>query len=202
MRPHTLFALCLLLCMGCATPSDPMSYRLGDTGEIWSDGEGSLVLVEVRALYPEFFDEVLDPTLVREPDMRPLRRDIEHAPVDRRNFDALHALAIAYYEYNYQAESNRGGDLYLANSMLTARIVAVPWRAYGEVHHAGLRDAMLDFFEDAASGQKLGSASTAPRLARIVGSLAKKEDDPVRHARIERIRSEIVARTPEMEGDR
>jgi hypothetical protein len=127
---------------------------------------------------------------------------LEFAPVDRRNFDALHALAIAYYEYNYQAESDRGGDLYLANSMLTARIVAVPWRAYGEVHHAGLRDAMLDFFEDAASGEKLGSATTAPRLARIVGSLAKKEDDPARHARIERIAREIEERSPAAAAER
>jgi hypothetical protein len=196
MRSARGIVLLLALVVACVPPSDPMSYRLDATGELWSSGEGALVLQEVRALYPEFFEEVLDPTVVREPDMRPLRRDLEFAPVDRRNFDALHALAIAYYEYNYQAESHRWGDLYLANSMLTARIVAVPWRAYGEVHDAGLRDAMLDFFEDAASGEKLGSATTAPRLAPIVGSLAKKEDDPARHARIERIASEIEARWP------
>lgn len=173
-----------------------MRYRLADTGEVWSEGEGEVVLAEVRALYPEFFAELLDPTIVREPDLRPIRRDIEHAPVDRRNFDALHAVAIAYYEYNYQAESDRGGDLYLANSMLAAKIVAVPWRAYSEVDDAGLRDAMLDFFEDAASGQKLGSATTAPRLARIVGSLAKKEADPARRGRIEALARAIEAKSP------
>ena len=197
MRRRVAPAMALLLVWACATPpSGPLRYRLTDTGELWSEGEGEQVLAEVRARYPAFFAEVLDPTVVREPDLLPIRDDLERAPVDRRNFDALHAVAIAYYEYTYQAESDRGGDLYLANSMLAAKVVAVPWRAYGEVTHPGLRDAMLDFFEDAGSGRKLGSASTAPRLSRIVGSLAKKEDDAERRARIEDLAREIERRAP------
>ena len=35
------------------------------------------------------------------------------------------------------------------------------------------------------------SAGTAPRLARVVGSLAKKEPDPARHARIEALAARL-----------
>lgn len=183
--------LLLLLVAACATPGDPMSYRLAETGSHWSDGEGAEVLAEGRERYPEFFDVLLDPSVVREFDTRPLRDDLERSPVDRRNFDALHAVAIAYFELNYRAESDRGGGLYLGNSMLAAQLVAVPWRAYSEVQDPRLRGAILDFFEDAGTGEKIGSAGTAPRLARVVGSLAKKEPDPARHARIEALAARL-----------
>ena len=91
------------------------------------------------------------------------------------------------------AESDRGGPRYFANSALAARMLSLPWRAYGEVEHAGLRDAMLDFFADVASGDKLATRTTAPRLARIVASLARKEADPARQARIDRIAAAAAA---------
>ena len=43
-------------------------------------------------------------------------------------------------------------------------------------------EAILDFFEDASRGEKLLSAATAPRVAQIVASLARKESDPGRRA--------------------
>jgi hypothetical protein len=74
--------------------------------------------------------------------------------------------------------------------------VAVPWRAYGETDDPALRSAILDFFEDAGSGQKIGSAATAPRLVRIVESLEKKEQDRDRLARIQAISAGIAANSP------
>ena len=71
MRAAAAFAL--LAALACATASDPMRYRLAETGSHWSDGEGAEVLAEGRERYPEFFEEILDPTVVRDPDMRPLR---------------------------------------------------------------------------------------------------------------------------------
>jgi len=185
--------LLLLAGLGCASEGDVMRYRLLDTGSHWADASGGTVVADLRERYPEFFEVVLDPGDTRDPDMRPIRRDLEHGPVDRRNFDALNAVAIAYFELNYRAEAARGGDFYFGNSFRAAHIVAVPWRAYSEVSDPRLRDAMLDFFEDAASGEKLGTASTASRLARIVASLEEKESDPARKARIARLAGQIAA---------
>jgi hypothetical protein len=144
-------------------------------------------------VYPDYFDRVLDPSDTRDLDLRPLRGDLEQEPVDRRNFDALNAIAIGYFEINYRAETAVEGSFYLGNSFRAAHLLAVPWRAYGEVRDPRLRESILDFFEDAGSGDKLGSASTAPRLARIVASLEPKENDPARRARIERLARRLQA---------
>ena len=126
--------------------------------------------------------------------MRPLRDDIERVPVDRRNYDALNAIAIGYYETNYRAESHRDAGLaYLALSQRAAKLLGVPWRAYGETDEAPLRDAILDFFEDAGSGEKLLTRTTAPRLARVVASLEKKEPSPERAARIRDLAARLRA---------
>jgi hypothetical protein len=172
------------LLLACASSGDPMRYRLGSTGTHWADTGDRTVVAELRERYPEFFEVVLDPARTGDPDLRPIRDDLERAPVDRRNYDALNALAIAYFELNYRAESDRGGSSYLGNSFRTAHLLAVPWRAYGEIDAPELRNAILDFYEDAGSGEKLGTAATAPRLARIVADLERKEDDPGRRARI------------------
>jgi hypothetical protein len=113
-----------------------------------------------------------------------VREDLERTPVDRRNYDALNAIAIAYYEVNFRAEGDRETLAYLSLSQNAAKLLALPWRAYGETDDPRLRDAILDFFDDAGRGEKLRSAETAPRLARIVASLGKKEQNPKRRARI------------------
>ena len=183
--------------LACAGIAGPESYRLAGTGDHWADAPDRSVVSECRARYPEFFEVVLDPNDVHDPDLRPLRNDLEHTPVDRRNYDALNAIAIAYFELNYRAEAQRGGDFYLGQSFRAAHLVAVPWRAYSEIDDAALRDAILDFFEDAGSGEKLGTAATAPRLAAIVANLEKSEADPERRARIRALSSSLAADLPE-----
>jgi hypothetical protein len=176
-----------LLLLACASPvaPDPSRYRLAGSGSHWDVVGDDRVFDDLRPRHPEFFAIILDPRRSHLPDVRALRDDLEREPVDRRNFDALNSVAIAYFESNYRAEAGRGeGLVYLALSQRSAQLLAVPWRAYGETDSAALRSAILDFFEDAGTGGKLGTAATAPRLEPIVASLAKKEADPARQARI------------------
>jgi hypothetical protein len=145
------------------------------------------VLDDLLPRYPDYFSVVLDPARSDEPPLRVLRDDLERRPSDRRNFDALNALAIGYFELNYRSEASRAGSGigFLSGGLRSARLLAVPWRAYGEVDDPQLRDAILDFYEDAGTGDKLGASATAGRLTRIVGSLAAKEQDGARRQRIE-----------------
>jgi hypothetical protein len=169
-------------------------YRLAHSGSHWDVVGSDRVFDDLHPRYTEFFALILDPAKTGEPDVRPLRDDLEHTPVDRRNFDALNAIAIAYFETNYRAEAGRGEGLaYLGLSQRAAKLLALPWRAYAETDSSALRDAILDFFEDAGSGEKLHSAATAPRLARIVESLEKKEDDPARRERIRALTAALKA---------
>ena len=179
--------------LACASTADPARYRLADSGEHWDVVGGDRVFDDLYPIYPEFFDRILDPSLIRDPDLLPMRRDLERHPIDRRNFDALNALAIAYFELNYRANRSAQGFSYLSDNMRAAKLLAVPWRAYSEVEDAALRDAILDFFEDAGTSEKLGAAATAPRLARIVASLERKESDPGRRGRIQRLASELAS---------
>lgn len=176
-------AAVLLVALGCAGDSG-MSYSVATD---WR-GEPDSELLE---RYPEFFRVIYNDSDTRDPDLRPLRRDMEHVPVDRWNYGALRAVAIAYFELNFRAETNRGDGLYLGNSFRAAHLVAIPWKAYGQVDDGPLRDAILDFFEDVGSGDKQQSGGTAHRLAGIVESLEGKETDPARIARIRRITGEL-----------
>lgn len=189
--------LLVLAFVSCTTNSSLSRCRLVHSGGHWDVAEGDRVFDGVRMHYPEFFDVVLDPQRRDEPDIRVLRSDLERAPTDRHNFDALNALAIAYVEYNYRAEAVRGDGLgYLSLSFQSAKLLAIPWRAYSINPDPGLRDAILDFFEDAGSGEKLGTAATAPRVIEIVASLEGKEAGPTRQARIRAITAGIRARNP------
>ncbi len=186
----TLF---LALALGCAASSDPARYRLAASSDQWERAGEDRILEDVRGRYPAFFEAVLDAGADRELDLLSLRDDLEQQPVDRHNYDALNAIAIAYFELNARAEADRGGSSYLANSFRSAKLVAVPWRASGEVESGPLRDAILDFFEDIARGEKQSSAATASRLVRTVSSLEKKESDPERLRRIRTV-SETLQR--------
>jgi hypothetical protein len=193
--------LAVICCIGCARPvsTNPSRYRLMESGDHWDVSGHDHVFDDLRPRYPEFFEVILDPTKARVPNLIVLRDDLERSPVSRRNFDALNSIAIAYYETNYRAEAGRGdGLVYLALSQRSAKLLAVPWRAYGEIDEPALRSAILDFFEDAGSGQKLNSESTAPRLVRIVGSLQKKEQDPARLARIQALTRALEAKAAEI----
>jgi hypothetical protein len=73
---------------------------------------------------------------------------------------------------------------FLTAGFRAAKIVGVPWRAYGDVSDPQLRDAILDFFADVASGEKLATQRTRGRIVPIVASLESKEPDPGRRERI------------------
>ena len=187
----TLLAGALLLA-ACPKPS-PLRYRLSHSGTHWDSVGGDRVLEDLQPRYPELFEVALDPSVIQDLDLRRIRDDLEQQPVDRSNFDALNSLAIVYFELNYRAEADRGGAHYLANSFRAAKILALPWKAYGEVPDPRLRDAILDFFEDVASGEKLHSAGTRSRLASIVASLESKESDRARLARIRALVAQLEA---------
>jgi hypothetical protein len=190
-----LAGLALVLACASAPEAHPDRYRLARSGTHWDVVGEDRVLEDLRPRYPDFFVVVLDPSRSHEPDLRPLRDDLEHEPVDRRNYDALNAVAIAYFELNYRGEAarERAAVGFLSAGFRAAKLVAVPWRAYGEIQEPRLRDAILDFFEDVASGEKLGSARTRSRLTRIVGSLERKESDPARLARIHDLVERLAA---------
>jgi len=170
---------------GAGAP-DPERYRLAGSGEGWTVAGNDRVLEELQERYPAFFRNVMDPEARGDYDIRALRRDLEHVPVGRRNFDALNAVAIGYFELNHRAEADPSGRGYFDDSFRAAKLLAMPWKAYGKVRDPELRDAILDFFEDAGSGKNLDGANAAPRVAEIVASLAAKESDP---DRLERIRA-------------
>lgn len=188
-------SLAILLACATATPVDlgPDRYRLTGSGKHWTVSGDDHVLDDVRPHYEEFFSVVYDKSRGDAPNLKRLREDLERSPVSRANYDALNALAIAYFELNARAERNRGGGLYFADSTRAAQIVAVPWRAYSEVEDGALRSAILDFFEDIAIGGKLMTDRTSTRLADTVASLERKEPDP---ERADRIRAIVVQLAP------
>ena len=193
--------LCGCLALACA--SDPQRYRLTGSGTAWDVAGEDRVLEDVQPRYPAFFEIVLDPARSDEPDLLAVREDLEHVPVDRRNYDALNAVAIAYFEINYRGERSRGGQdmAFLTAGFRAAKLVAVPWRAYGDISEPRLRDAILDFFADVASGEKLASRRTRVRVTRIVASLERKEPDPERRERILSILHTLEAAQVEAEAD-
>ncbi len=189
-----LWAL-LTSALACGGLHDLARYRLSGSGSDWTVAGDDHVLDDLQPRYPDFFARVFDED-IHELDLQRLRDDLEHQPVDRRNFDALNALAIAYFEVNARAESNPDGLGYLSNSFQSAKLAGVPWSAYGRVDDARLRDAILDFFEDIASGGKLRSDATAARLIRTVASLKRKEENEQRLQRIQTIVEALESRAP------
>lgn len=176
-----------------ATPSsNPERYRLQKSGAYWDLVGSDRVVESLRPVYPEFFAVVLDPAESREPDLHRIRDDLERKPVTRSNYDALNTVAIGYFELNYRAQVERGGERFFADSFRAAKLLAVPWRAYGEIDDTRLRDAILDFFEDAGTGDKLLARETAARIEPIAASLEAKESDPARRERIARLRTRIL----------
>ena len=162
-------------------------YQLMDSGSHWEVADGRQLLDALKQRYRDFFELIFDPVTNRVPDLKELRADLEYHPADRRNFDALNAIAIGFFEISYRAEAQKGSGLhYMGQSFRAARVASVLWRAYGETRDDRLRDAIIDFFEDAANGQKLGARTTARTLAQMVAGVQRQEKDPVRAARLRR----------------
>lgn len=191
-------ALCVLV-SGCATPAaEPARYRLGASGSHWDVVGEDRVFDDLAPRYPDFFEIVVDPSRSEDLPLEELRDDLEKRPVDRANYDALNAIAIGYYEMNHRGELARdAGDVaFLSAGFRAAKLVAVPWRAYMEIEDEALRRAIVEFFEDVATGEKLGSERTMGRLARIVESLASRESDPALRARLELLTERLLAAIP------
>jgi cellulose biosynthesis protein BcsQ len=166
--------------------ADGLGYRLVGSSAHWEVADGRFLLAELRERYRDFFELIFDPVTNRVPELEDLRADLEREPADRRSFDALNAIAIGFFEISYRAEAQRGSGLhYMGQSFRAARVAAVLWRAYGQTRDGRLRDAIIDFFEDAASGQKLGARTSARALAQMAASIQRQEQDPARAARLQ-----------------
>ncbi len=140
---------------------------------------------EVRAAYPEVFRVVDDPSRTEDVDVRGLRRDLAHVPVDERNYRALRGVAIAFFGLHARAERDRGGGRYLTYSFQATKMVAIPWRLYDGIEDPDLRAAILDFYEDVMFGNKPGLERVRGRYTRMVSDLVSKETDGGLRARIE-----------------
>lgn len=192
-------AALLALVLGCASPPlEPTRYRLGASGSQWKVAGEDRVFDDLAPRYPDYFEVLIDPSRSEDPPTGALRDDLEKRPVDRANYDALNAIAIGYYEMNHRGEMAReAGDVaFISAGFRAAKLVAVPWRAYMEIEDEALRRAIIEFFEDVATGEKSGSARTMGRLAGIVESLAPREPDPVLRARLERLAEYLLASIP------
>ncbi len=88
-RSSVLASGLALACLVCAAEARVAAYRLAGSGTHWDAAGDDRVLEDLRPRYPEFFELVLDPADTGDPDLRPLRDDLERRPVDRRNYDAL-----------------------------------------------------------------------------------------------------------------
>ena len=201
MRIQTASAALLAwLCGACASVEAPdvLRYRLAESGSHWDVVGSDRVLDDLLPRYPEFFALILDPARRDDPNLAPLRDDLERAPVDRRNYDALNAIAIGYFESNFRGEQVRqsGSLAFMSEGFRTAHLAAVPWRAYGEIRDGALRDAILDFFEDATRSEKLGARATGGRLVGLVQSFEAKESDPSRLRRISVLLHQLESTAP------
>jgi len=182
------------------THTTAMSYRLVGSGLTWERNGDDQVLADVSKRYPDFFAVVLDPKKTHEPDIRRIRADLEREGRGRERFDALNAVAVAYFELNGRAQAGLEDDAstYLSDSFRATKLLSIPWRAYRDIDDPALRDAILDFYEDIVRGEKKHADETAPRILRLVDSLERKESDA---ARIERIRA-LTARLEALQEPR
>ena len=165
-RARALLILSLAAAIAaCATrtqPVDPLRYRLaggaGEADDGWDPRGDRPPPGDLALLYPEFFEAVWDPRSAGDPNLLPVRDDLERAPVDRRNYDALNAVAAGYFQTLYLQDAARADEsadlIFLTLGFRSAKLVAVPWRAYMEISDAQLRDAIVDFFADPTSGRK------------------------------------------------
>ena len=186
--------VCTLLVLACATANGPVPAtddypftglrRIGD----------SPAAVQARVDYPELFAAVDTPDRLEEIDTRILRADLFRQPVGPGNYRALWATAVAFFELHGRAEKQRGGGLYFAYSFQATKMIAVPWRPYGELPDPKLRSAILDFYEDVLFGEKPGLSAVRGRYIRIVSDLGEKERDPALQTRI----GEMLRRAKEL----
>jgi hypothetical protein len=171
-------------------------YRLTDSGAEWRTAGRDALLEDLAPRYPDFFEVVLDPQQHEDPPILALRDDIEADGDGRERFDALNAVAIAYFEFNSRAqrglEDDSQGAHYFSDSFRATKLLSIPWRAYADIEDPALRDAIVDFYTDIARGGKRDAATTAPRVTRLVVSLEDKEPDAERKQRIRALAADLI----------
>jgi hypothetical protein len=176
--------LAILLLLGCATVNGGATeddvYPLSGVRKVRDTSTAR----QARVDYPDVFAVVDDPSRTEEIDPRPLRDDLTRAPVEAKNYRALWAAAVAFFELHARAERNRGRPGYFAYSFQATKMVAIPWRPYGEISDPALRSAILAFYEDVLFGDKPGLAAVRGRYTKIVAALGEKETDPELQERI------------------
>lgn len=196
MRAPTELACLALLIAGVTACVSPEHYRLSNSGAEWRTSGRDSVLLDLEPRYPDFFAVVLDASQTQDLDILQVREDLEEG-TGRAPYDALNAVAVAYFELNSRAqrslEDDTDGAHYFADSFRATKLLSIPWRAYADIEDPALRDAILDFYEDIARGGKRDAATTAPRITRTVESLEKKETDPIRRDRIRALAEELRA---------
>ncbi|MBW2274766.1 MAG: hypothetical protein JRG96_15975 [Deltaproteobacteria bacterium] len=191
MRVLACLALVALL-LSC---TDSERYRLAGSGAEWRSSGSDEILADLQPRYPDFFAVVLEPSRTQDLEILKIREDLEEGH-GRAPFDALNAVAVAYFELNSRAErgleDETGGARYLVDSFRATKLLSIPWRAYADIEDPRLRDAILDFYEDIARGEKRDAGASALRITRTVASLEKKEADPARLARIRGLTARLL----------
>jgi hypothetical protein len=141
----------------------------------------------LSAKYPEFFEVLTAGYVSEDADARVVRADLVREPTDASSYDGLNAIAVVFFELHRRAERARGGgaSVFLRANFRATKVMAVPWRAYGEVDDSRLRSSILDFYEDLLLGNKPGLRAARGRFTPTVESLLKWETDPDLRARIE-----------------
>jgi hypothetical protein len=163
--------------------SPELGYRFHDVRKPVQTAEAD----RLSAKYPEFFAVLEARYGSEDPDVRVVRADLVREPTDASSYDALNAVAVVFFELHRRAERGRGGGAsgFLGASFLATKVMAVPWRSYGEVKDLRLRSSILDFYEDMLLGNKAGLRAARGRFTPTVESLLKWETDPTMRARIE-----------------
>ncbi len=141
----------------------------------------------LSAKYPEFFEVLMAGYASEDADARVVRADLVREPTDASSYDALNAVAVVFFELHRRSERARGGGAseFLRANFRATKVMAVAWRAYGEVDDPRLRSAILDFYEDMLLGNKPGLRAVRGRFTPTVESLLKWETQPELRARIE-----------------
>lgn len=176
-----VLAACHSSPQGSAAPGP--GYRFRDVHEPIETAEAA----RLSGKYLEFFEVLTAGYATEDADVRVVRADLVREPTDPSSYDALNAIAVVFFELHRHAERARGGggSVFLRANFRATKVMAVAWRAYGEVDDPRLRSSILDFYEDMLLGDKPGLRAVRGRFTPTVESLLKWETEPELRARIE-----------------
>jgi hypothetical protein len=192
--------LCTLVLAACQAGPGPavsapeLGYRFREVRKPAQSAEAA----RLSARYPELFAVLERGYGTEDADVRVVRADLVRDPSDASSYDALNSVAVVFFELHRRAERSRAGNGlgFLGSSFRATKVMAVPWRAYGDVKDTRLRSSIVDFFEDLLLGNKAGMRASRGRFTPTVESLLKWEDDPALRSRIE----SLVAEASELVG--